>query len=711
MSKDTPEITDRANAASKSSVDNIDWDAAFCSPKQLDADYVAEIIALQTHAMENPDYDSVRKEKEAAEAKAQLEEQTDVAVDTDTQADVETPAQDQPQAQDESEAVPQFSTETELEAETDEESETKAEAPADAQAQADTQVDLEVEEEVEEKPEQEAHIETEAIATAAAVNDPETSAVLPPFNSAELIDEQVAKLPAEPAPEPAPTLEDSCDDQAPEQVIEQATSQDTTPVIDETEPENPLASDDDIQNMFAQATDETDSEAPAETEIEIEAATEAVLQEPTDTPSNTTVSNESQDSTESAASDDAPGQLASDDDIQNMFAQATDETESEAPAETTLAEETSTQATPDQPAGDPMEMAAQQLADLLENPPPKQTLPAASAAETKSATPVTPAAPFEVTAKTPEEKEADEKSAIAAMEEATQQLASLLVDPPEKEQPPKADSLEHENAGAIEDPETQTDAIEHVDELLATQADQAVAGDYETPQQVLAVEQAIEQGQADPDLPQNEPAPAMDLDSAGEQKNTEDAASEATDDQKATFETPEQVITEHGEGDAAAAADADSSPTLDGNASNQDDADSPLDAEEKAAKHKQEASTVAASMFGGSSANDENQSKPQSNNAANATSQVNSDLDNESSVDDFDEHGNQSANWIGRAKRAGKTTIHICTAGAYKFCQITNRPLNKVSATTRKRIGYAALITIGNASLLLVGKFIAAMTG
>ena len=61
----------------------------------------------------------------------------------------------------------------------------------------------------------------------------------------------------------------------------------------------------------------------------------------------------------------------------------------------------------------------------------------------------------------------------------------------------------------------------------------------------------------------------------------------------------------------------------------------------------------------------------------------------------------------GIVRVAGKTSA----ATLFTVCSVVNRPLQGKSEMTRKLIGYAALITLANASLLLVGKYVLGIFG
>lgn len=58
-----------------------------------------------------------------------------------------------------------------------------------------------------------------------------------------------------------------------------------------------------------------------------------------------------------------------------------------------------------------------------------------------------------------------------------------------------------------------------------------------------------------------------------------------------------------------------------------------------------------------------------------------------------------------------RKVIVVTTAAAYGFCRVVNSPLKNASESTRKTIGYVGLLTLTNASLLILGKLLSSLMG
>ncbi|MEX2213269.1 MAG: hypothetical protein WD768_04025 [Phycisphaeraceae bacterium] len=77
------------------------------------------------------------------------------------------------------------------------------------------------------------------------------------------------------------------------------------------------------------------------------------------------------------------------------------------------------------------------------------------------------------------------------------------------------------------------------------------------------------------------------------------------------------------------------------------------------------------------------------------------------STDASDEDPSLKSRLARIARKAGKVAV----VTLFTACTLVNKPLRNSSDTTKKIVGYAALITLANASMLLVGKYVLGIFG
>lgn len=218
---------------------------------------------------------------------------------------------------------------------------------------------------------------------------------------------------------------------------------------------------------------------------------------------------------------------------------------------------------------------------------------------------------------------------------------------------------EVERGGAASDAEGET--VEQIDEMLADMADEAVAGEFETVADVLAMEAAGETPRGT---------------SLAEQESDADAdgLEGADDDLAGDFASPDELLDSDGD---------------------DMDFDGAFEAPEDL-----EPAAVGASA---SDVSDELDSQPESAAGAGRRRRQQSNDDDEDGRPGDDA---RTGGFASRVRRMVITAAHEAPEHARNTCAVLNRPLRRVSPQTRNLVGYAGLMTLFFGTTLLALTFL-----